>query len=437
MPTFKGQVDEEELIQLIAFIKSLQPGRDAGAEPTRWPAAARGTPRKRSQPGEMEQLAMSTAHRTLRPASRRRRPPPEPRTNYLNVAYGVKSWLLTTDHKRIALLYLVSVTLMFFLGGAAATLIRLNLMTPDGRPGRRPTPTTSCSPLHGIIMVFFFLIPVIPAVLGNFLLPMMIGATRPGLPPAEPAELVRLHHRRASSPCGPSSPAASIPAGRSTRRSARKSSHTNVIPTVLGIFIAGFSSILTGLNFIVTIHRMRAPGPDLVPPAAVRLVALRHQHHHAAGHAGAGHDADPGRRRAALGHRHLRPGPGRRSGPVPAPVLVLLAPGRLHHDPAGHGRRQRDHPLLLAQEHLRLRLRRLVEHRHRGARLPRLGAPHVRRRPVGLRRHDLLAAELPGGRAVGDQGLQLDGHALQGLGLVPRRRCCSPSASSACSPWAG
>ena len=76
--------------------------------------------------------------------------PPHPRPldtvpDYLNVDYGVRSWLLTTDHKRIALLYLVSITLMFFLGGVFAALIRLELATPEGRPGRRPTPTTSCS----------------------------------------------------------------------------------------------------------------------------------------------------------------------------------------------------------------------------------------------------------------------------------------------------
>ncbi|PYQ05071.1 MAG: cytochrome c oxidase subunit I, partial [Acidobacteria bacterium] len=101
--------------------------------------------------------------------------PPAPRVNYLNVAYGVKSWLLTTDHKRIALLYLASVTLMFFLGGAFAVLIRLELVTPAGDLVQSET-YNKLFTMHGIIMVFFFLIPSIPAVLGNFLIPIMIGA---------------------------------------------------------------------------------------------------------------------------------------------------------------------------------------------------------------------------------------------------------------------
>jgi cytochrome c oxidase subunit 1 len=101
--------------------------------------------------------------------------PAAPRVNYLNVAYGVKSWLLTTDHKRIALLYLASVTLMFFLGGAFAVLIRLELVTPAGDLVQAET-YNKLFTMHGVIMVFFFLIPAIPAVLGNFLIPIMIGA---------------------------------------------------------------------------------------------------------------------------------------------------------------------------------------------------------------------------------------------------------------------
>src|SRR5262249_23237015 len=101
--------------------------------------------------------------------------PPPVQETYLNVAFGVKSWLLTRDHKRIALLYLVSITLMFFLGGAAITLVRIGLMTPDGGLMENDT-YNKLFTLHGIIMVFFFLIPSIPAVLGNFFIPMMIGA---------------------------------------------------------------------------------------------------------------------------------------------------------------------------------------------------------------------------------------------------------------------
>src|SRR5499425_3353026 len=97
------------------------------------------------------------------------------RRNYLNESYGVRSWLFTKDHKRIALLFLASITLFFFLGGAFATLIRLELMTPQGDLFQAQTYNKLFS-MHGIVMVFFFLIPSIPAVLGNFLVPLMIGA---------------------------------------------------------------------------------------------------------------------------------------------------------------------------------------------------------------------------------------------------------------------
>ena len=97
------------------------------------------------------------------------------RVHYLNAGYGIKSWLLTTDHKRIAMLYLVSITFFFFIGGAAAVLMRLNLISPAGAIVE-PATYNKLFSMHGIIMVFFFLIPSIPAVLGNFLVPMMIGA---------------------------------------------------------------------------------------------------------------------------------------------------------------------------------------------------------------------------------------------------------------------
>src|SRR5205085_1075955 len=89
--------------------------------------------------------------------------------------YGLTSWLLTTDHKRIALLYLISITFFFFIGGAAATLIRIELLTPQGDLAQSET-YNKLFTMHGIIMIFFFLIPSIPAVLGNFLVPMMLGA---------------------------------------------------------------------------------------------------------------------------------------------------------------------------------------------------------------------------------------------------------------------
>src|SRR5690348_17945479 len=94
--------------------------------------------------------------------------------NYLNAEYGWKSWLFTTDHKRIAILYLISITLMFFVGGSAAVLFRINLLEPQGIFA--PETYNRFFSMHGIIMVFFFLVPSIPATLANFLIPIMIGA---------------------------------------------------------------------------------------------------------------------------------------------------------------------------------------------------------------------------------------------------------------------
>ena len=98
-----------------------------------------------------------------------------PPRHYLNDGYGIKSWLLTRDHKRIALLYLASVTFFFFVGGAMAVLIRLDLATPAGDLVTDET-YNKLFTMHGVMMVFFFLIPAIPSVLGNFLVPIMIGA---------------------------------------------------------------------------------------------------------------------------------------------------------------------------------------------------------------------------------------------------------------------
>ena len=96
-------------------------------------------------------------------------------TNYLNATHGAASWFLTKDHKRIALLYLFSVSFFFLMGGIFASLIRLELLTPAGDFVSSETYNKFFT-MHGVIMVFFFLIPSIPATLGNFLVPMMIGA---------------------------------------------------------------------------------------------------------------------------------------------------------------------------------------------------------------------------------------------------------------------
>ncbi len=188
-------------------------------------------------------------------------PEPEPqeaRVNYLNATYGIRSWLLTRDHKRIALLYLGSITFFFFLGGFFALLIRLELLTPAGDLVQSET-YNKLFTMHGVTMIFFFLIPAIPAVLGNFLIPLMIGAKDLAFPRLNllswyiyvAGALFTLW--------------AVVHGGVDTGWTfytpySTASSNSHVIATAVGIFITGFSSILTGLNFIVTIHTMRAPG---------------------------------------------------------------------------------------------------------------------------------------------------------------------------------
>ncbi len=178
--------------------------------------------------------------------------------NYLNAEHSVKSWLLTTDHKRIALLYLVSITLMFALGGVFAMLIRIELITPQGDLLSSDSYNRAFS-MHGIIMIFFFLVPSIPATLGNFLVPMMVGARDLAFPRINllswylyiaGAFLMLYVMATGGVDTGWTfyAPFSSL------------FSNGRVTLTVLAVFIVGFSSILTGLNFIVTIHTMRAPG---------------------------------------------------------------------------------------------------------------------------------------------------------------------------------
>src|SRR3984893_13827931 len=207
--------------------------------------------------------------------------------NYLNSEYGWKSWLFTKDHKRIAVLYIISITAMFFIGGIFASLIRVELLTPQGDLVNSDTYNKFFT-MHGIIMIFFFLIPSIPATLGNFLVPMMIGAKDLAFPRINllswyiyiAGALVTIYALLA----GGVDTGWTFYAPFSTTFS-----NSYVIATGLGIFINGFSSILTGLNFIVTIHTMRAPGmtwfrlplfiwshyaPSLIIALGTRVIAI-------------------------------------------------------------------------------------------------------------------------------------------------------------------
>jgi cytochrome c oxidase subunit 1 len=181
-----------------------------------------------------------------------------PKVSYINKEYGLKSWLLTGDHKRIAILYLISITIFFFIGGAFASLIRLELLTPQPDLMASDTYNKMFS-MHGIIMVFLFLVPSIPATIGNFIMPMMVGAKDLPFPK------VNLLSWYLYVFAGIFILTAMVLGGVDTgwTFTTPLSTHyvnTHVITTAVGVIIAGFSSIFTGLNFIVLVHRMRAPG---------------------------------------------------------------------------------------------------------------------------------------------------------------------------------
>jgi cytochrome c oxidase subunit 1 len=179
-------------------------------------------------------------------------------TNYLTDKQGILSWLLTTDHKRIGLLYFFSVTAFFFVGGFFAVLMRLHLLTPNGIIVG-PENYNKLFTMHGIIMVWFFLIPSIPATLGNFFIPMMLGAKDLAFPKLNLASWYVFMLGGAVTLFALARGGVDTGWTFYTPFSTTYST-TYVVGAALGIFISGFSSIMTGVNFIATIHRMRAPG---------------------------------------------------------------------------------------------------------------------------------------------------------------------------------
>jgi cytochrome c oxidase subunit 1 len=181
-----------------------------------------------------------------------------PKKNYITSEYGLLSWLLTADHKRIAMLYLVSITFFFLIGGFFAGMVRLELLTPAGDLMAADTYNKMFT-MHGIVMIFLFLVPSVPATLGNFFIPIMIGAKDLAFPKIN---LLSWYLYMAG---GIFVLTTLVLGGVDTgwTFTTPLSTHylnTHVVTTATAIFIAGFSSIFTGLNFIVTVHRMRAPG---------------------------------------------------------------------------------------------------------------------------------------------------------------------------------
>ena len=195
-----------------------------------------------------------TAHRDFAPSATER----DYANSYLADGFTLRSWLLTTDHKRIALLYLASTTVFFFVGGIAAALMRYNLIVPEGMIASEETYNRLFT-IHGVVMVWFFLVPVVPVTLGNFVIPLMVGARDLAFPKLNLlswylfiiAGAVLLY--------------ALFVGGLDTGWTfytplSTRYSYGHVVAAAVAIFIAGFSSIATGLNFVVTIHRLRAPG---------------------------------------------------------------------------------------------------------------------------------------------------------------------------------
>jgi cytochrome c oxidase subunit I len=178
--------------------------------------------------------------------------------NYLNASVTLRSWLLTTDHKRIAWLFFGGITFFFFIGGAAATWMRLELATPAGDLVRADT-YNKLFTLHGVVMVWFFLVPAVPTTLGNFLLPLMLGARDLAFPRLN---LASWYVYMAG---GLFTLGATVAGGVDTGWTfytpfSSMFSNTHVVGTIVGVFVVGISSVMSAINFIVTTHTLRAPG---------------------------------------------------------------------------------------------------------------------------------------------------------------------------------
>jgi cytochrome c oxidase subunit I len=178
--------------------------------------------------------------------------------NYLEEGHTIWSWLTTTDHKRIGILFAISITVFFFIAGVAIGLVRLELLQPNGL-FLTDDQYNRLFTLHGIVMVWFFLVPSIPTTLGNFVLPMMIGASDVAFP------RLNLTSWYLFTIGGAFTIFTIVAGGVDTGWTfytpfSTLFSNGNVLAAAAGVFIVGFSSIATGLNFITTTHMLRAPG---------------------------------------------------------------------------------------------------------------------------------------------------------------------------------
>ncbi|MEX0594094.1 MAG: cytochrome c oxidase subunit I [Balneolaceae bacterium] len=197
----------------------------------------------------------STHENTLQ--VRRYKPEEAPRKTYLTEEKGLKAWLTTVDHKKIGLMYLGSIAFFFFVGGILALILRTELWTP-AQNFLSADAYNQIFTLHGAIMVFFFLVPSVPAALGNFILPLQLGCKDVAFPRLNLASFY-IYLIGAVIVVG-AILTGGVDTGWTFYTPYSTQTGGSVMIMTFGVFVLGFSSILTGVNFITTIHRLRAPG---------------------------------------------------------------------------------------------------------------------------------------------------------------------------------
>ncbi len=311
-----------------------------------------------------------------------------------------------------------------------ALLVRIELLTP-GRTIMDPDTYNRVFTLHGVVMVFMFIIPAIPAALGNFILPIMLGAKDVAFPRLN----LLSYYIYVLGACFAlfSMVNGAVDTGWTFYTPYSTTTNGAVVAMVMGAFIAGFSSILTGVNFIVTIHKLRAPGQTwsrlplflwaiyatsilqvlATPVLAITLLLLMLERTMDIGIFDPHKGGDP----VLFQHFFWF-----YSHPA---VYIMILPGM-----------GIVNELLATFSHRKIMGYRAVVRELADARallVPRVGAPHVHERPERVREHGLLGAHVPRRHPVRREGLQLGRHALQGVDLDSRRRCSTRSRSSSSS----
>ncbi len=319
-----------------------------------------------------------------------------------------KSWAFTLDHKRIGVMYLASILTFFFIGGIFALLVRAELWTPEIDlikslfgldDDKAKDKYNEFFTLHGAIMVFLFIIPSMPAALGNIMLPMQLGAKDVAFPRMNLASYY-LYVWGAIFFIG-ALLATGLDTGWTFYTPYSTTTQGPVVLATTGVFILGFSSIFTGLNFIVTMHTHAAEGDDLVPDAAVPVGRVRDGDYSGSGHPGAG-DHAPAAHRSSASSASAFSIPKLGGDPVlfqhffwfyshPA-VYIMILPG-----------------MAIISEIIPTFSRKPIFgytfiayqlDRHRAVRLLGVGPPHVHQRPVatgggGLQRRSRSACRFP------------------------------------------